>query len=54
MPSRRRRLATEALSNAILRTTNYEQSNSPTYIRLLGNEEDAGEELRRAQERVTN
>ena len=58
-----RRLATEALSNAVLRTTNYEQSNrsrrlrginSPTYIRLLRNEEDAGEELRRARERVTN
>lgn len=58
-----RRLATEALSNAVLRTRNYEQSNrsrrvrgvnSPTYIRLLRNEEDAAEELRRARERVTN
>lgn len=58
-----RRLASEALNNAMLRTTNYEQSNrsqrlrgvnSPTYIRLLRNEEDAGEELRRARERVTN
>lgn len=58
-----RRLATDALSNAMLRTTNYEQSNrsrrlrgvnSPTYIRLLRNEDDADEELRRARERVTN
>ena len=58
-----RRLASEALNNAVLRRTNYEQSNrimrliginSPTHIRLLRNQEDAGEELRRARERVTN
>ena len=58
-----RRLATQAFNNATLHARNYEQSNnsrrlrginSPTYIRLLRNEEDAGEELRRARERVTN
>lgn len=58
-----RRLATQALSNALSRTTNYEQSNrgrrreranSPTYINLLRNQEIANEELNRARERVTN
>ena len=58
-----RRLATQAYSNAVARTSEYERSNrirrllginSPTYINLLRNEEDAGEELRRARERVTN
>jgi len=58
-----RRLATQSLTNAAWNTTNYEESNrsrrlrginSPTYIRLLQVEEDAGEELRRARERVTN
>ena len=58
-----RRLATQSLTNAAWNTTNYEESNrsrrlrginSPTYIRLLQIEEDAGEELRRARERVTN
>ena len=58
-----RQLATEALNNAVLRTTNYEQSNrirrliganSPTYINLLRNQQLAAEELRRARERVTN
>ena len=58
-----RRLANQSYNNAVLRTTNYEQSNrsrrlrgvnSPSYINLLRNEEDAGEELRRARERVTN
>lgn len=58
-----RRLATQLLTNAAWNTTNYEESNrsrrlrginSPTYIRLLQVEEDAGEELRRARERVTN
>lgn len=58
-----RRLATEAYNNAVIRTTNYEQSNnsrrrertnSPTYINLLRNQEIANEELRRARERVTN
>jgi hypothetical protein len=58
-----RRLATQALNNAAFNTFNYEESNrsrrlrginSPTYVRLLQTEEDAGEELRRARERVTN
>jgi len=58
-----RRLATQALYNAALNTFNYEHSNrnrrlrginSSTYNRLLQIEEDAGEELRQARERVTN
>jgi hypothetical protein len=58
-----RRLATQAYNNAAFNTYNYEQSNngrrrertnSPTYINLLRIEENAGEELRRARERVTN
>lgn len=58
-----RQLATQSYNNAAWNTTNYEESNrsrrlrginSPTYINLLQVEEDAGEELRRARERVTN
>ena len=58
-----RRLATQSYNNAALRTRNYEQSNrsrrlrgvnSPTHINLLRIEEAAGEELRRARERVNN
>jgi hypothetical protein len=58
-----RRLATQALTNAASHTMNYEQSNrirrllginSPTYINFLQTQENAGEELRRTRERVTN
>jgi len=58
-----RRLATQAYNNTLSMTSDYERSNrirrllginSPTYINLLRNEEDAGEELRRTRERVTN
>ena len=58
-----RRLATQALTNAAMHTTNYERSNmirrllginSPTYNNLLQTQENAGEELRRTRERVTN
>lgn len=58
-----RRLATQAYNNTLSMTSDYERSNrirrllginSPAYINLLRNEEDAGEELRRARERVTN
>ena len=58
-----RRLATQLYNNAVIRRTNYEQSNnsrrrertnSPTYINLLRNQELANEELRRARERFTN
>ena len=58
-----RRLATQAYNNALTMTSDYERSNrtrrlmginSPAYINLLRNEEDAAEELRRTRERVTN
>ena len=60
----RRRLATQAYNNAAFNTSNYIQSNSnrshneratsPTYNELLRIEENAGEELNRARDNVTN
>jgi hypothetical protein len=58
----RRRLATQAYNNAAFNTFNYIQSNqshneratSPTYNELLRIEENAGEELNRARDNVTN
>jgi hypothetical protein len=56
-----RRLATQAYNNASFNTFNYEQSNrsrrlagvnSPTYVRLLQIEEDAGEKLAQARANV--
>jgi len=56
-----RRLATQAYTNARLRTSDYERSNrirrliglnSPTYVRLLQAEETAYEEVRRTQANV--
>ena len=58
-----RRLATHAYNNTLTMTRDHERSNrirrlmginSPAYINLLRNEEDAGEELRRTREHVTN
>jgi len=58
----RRRLATQAYNNAAFNTYNYIQSNqshneratSPTYNELIRIEENAGEELNRARDNVTN
>jgi len=58
----RRRLATQAYNNAAFNTSNYIQSNqshneratSPTYNELIRIEENAGEELNRARDNVTN
>ena len=56
-----RRLARQAYSNAVARTSEYERSNrnrrlrglnSPTYVRLLQIEEDAGEKLAQARANV--
>jgi hypothetical protein len=57
-----RRLATQAYTNAVERTTEYERSNrnrnrrlrvnSPTYVRYLLAEEGADEEVRRTQENI--
>lgn len=57
------RLATQAYNNTLTMTSDYERSNrirrllginSPAYINLLRNEEDASEELRRTRDRVNN
>jgi len=58
----RRRLATQSYNNAAFNTYNYIQSNqshneratSPTYNELIRIEENAGEELNRARDNVTN
>jgi hypothetical protein len=57
-----RRLATQAYTSAVERTTEYERSNrnrnrrlrvnSPTYVRFLLAEEGADEEVRRTQENI--
>ena len=58
-----RRLATQAYSNAVARTSEYERSNrnrnrrlrgvnSPTYVRLLQAEEGANQAVRRIQENI--